>query len=133
MSRPRGWTVLGSGPMADAVRAELERDPDAYAPQTWSIKPVGICPCCDEEVFSCKTKHTNWEEGFATHSNVVHPRCDAKTSLPDPNGTAAGCCCKAPNWGPKHADAKATQKKPRKRKAAQKEPRKQKTKQKVHR
>lgn len=103
--RPRGWTVLGSGAMADSMRAEIERDPDRYAPETWSIEPKGICPCCDEEVFRCKTRHTGWSEGFATHAHVVHPRCDATTSLPDPNGTEVGCCCVAPNWGPKHKAA----------------------------
>lgn len=112
--RPRGWTVLGSGPMADSMRAELERDPDRYAPETWSINPVGHCPCCDEDVFACTTRHTGWNEGFATHANVVHPRCDARTGLPDPNGTVAGCCCVGPNWGPKHEEP-AKPKKPSKR------------------
>lgn len=100
--RPKGWTVLGSGAMADAMRAELERDPDRYAPETWSMEPVGHCPCCGEDVCRCTTRYTGWSEGFATHANVVHPRCNAETALPDPSGTAAGCCCVAPNWGPAH-------------------------------
>jgi hypothetical protein len=87
--------------MSDAVRAELERDPDRYAPETWSLNPVGHCPCCDKDVYRCTTRHTGWNEGFATHANVVHPRCNVK-GFPDPNGTEPGCCCVAPNWGPKH-------------------------------
>ena len=105
MTAPAGLTVIGSGPLADSVRAEIDRDPDRYRPETWSIDPVGHCPCCDQDVFRCTTRHTGWEEGFSTHSNVVHPRCDANTALPSPTGTVAGCCCKAPNWGPKHKDA----------------------------
>lgn len=97
------WRVIGRGAMADAVRAELARDPDAYRPETWSIDPVGRCSCCDQDVFRCTTRHTGWIEGFATHANVVHPRCNAETSLPDPNGDVAGCCCKSPQWGPQHS------------------------------
>lgn len=95
--------VLGSGPLADAMRAEIERDPDKYKPETWSIDPVGHCPCCDQDVFRCTTRHTKWVEGFATHGNVVHP-CLSSSGEPMPSaaGAFAGCCCVAPNWGPKH-------------------------------
>lgn len=103
--RPAGPIVLGSGPLADSVRARLEADPDRYTPETWSIDPVGHCPCCDEDVFSCTTRHTGWSEGFATHTNLVHPRCNAQTAKPDLNGTLPGCCCVAPNFGPMHAAA----------------------------
>lgn len=117
MSAPKGWTVLGSGPMADAVRAEIARDPDRYAPETWGMEPIGHCPCCDQDVYRCTTRHTGWTEGFATHANVIHPRCDAITCLPDPSGTAPGCCCMAPNWGPKHGKPlkKKAKPKPKKR------------------
>ncbi len=113
--RPKGWTVLGSGPLADAVRAEIERDPDRYAPETWGMSAVGVCPCCGDDVFRCTTRHTAWKEGFASHRNVLHPRCDTETGLPDPNGTEVGCCCVPPNWGPKHEEAKRAQRKPRSR------------------
>lgn len=112
--------MLGSGPMADAVRAEIERDPDAYAPETWSIDPDGKCPCCGELVYRCTTRHTKWEEGFATHKNVVHPAMDPDTGkFADENTvrSVSGCCCVAPNWGPKHDEQneKPKKKKPRKR------------------
>ena len=100
--RPRGWTVLGGGPMADAVRAEIERDPDRYAPETWSMVADGKCTCCGELVWRCTTRHTGWKPGFATYGNVVHPSMNPDTGLPDPDGTVSGCCCVAPNWGPKH-------------------------------
>lgn len=99
--RPRGWTVIGSGPLADEVRAEIARDPEAYLPETWSMKPVGRCPCCNERVYRCTTRHTGWQPGFATHSGKVHPAVDASGN-PTPAGAIAGCCCVAPNWGPKH-------------------------------
>lgn len=102
--KPRGWTVLGTGPLADATRALIEKDPDRYLPETWSIDPAGYCPCCDNDVFRCTTRHTGWRPGFATHANVVHPSFNAKTHEPDPDGTIAGCCCAAPNWGPKHKE-----------------------------
>ena len=111
--RPKGWTVLGSGPMADAMRAEIASDPDKYAPETWGLRPVGHCPCCDEDVFRCTTRHTGWVEGFATHFNVVHPRCNAETAEPDPNGAVPGCCCTAPNWGPLHKEGAVPPKKQR--------------------
>lgn len=101
--------------MSDAVRAELARDPEAYRPETWSIDPVGHCPCCDQDVFRCTTRQTGWTEGFATHDNVIHPRCNAETAVPDPAGTVAGCCCKDPNWGPKHDDDAAPVAKPRRK------------------
>lgn len=95
-------SVFGTGPLADAVRAEIARDPDRYRPETWSTMPSGNCPCCDSDVFRCTTRHTGWTEGFATHDNVVHPRMDPATCQPSQTGTVAGCCCVAPNWGPKH-------------------------------
>lgn len=104
--------ILGSGPMADEMRAMLEADPDRFRPETWSINPVGACPCCGEEVFRCTTHHTNWEEGFATHSGKVHPRADLKTGEIDPKGTTAACCCVPPNWGPAHSQ-KSRPRKPR--------------------
>lgn len=116
MSAPKGWTVLGSGSMADAMRAEIARDPDRYAPETWSIDPVGHCPCCAKDVYRCTTRYTGWTKGFATMGNVIHPKIDAKTCLPDPNGTAPGCCCVPPNFGPKHKK-KSASKKPTDRKA----------------
>lgn len=115
--RPKGWTVLGSGAMADSVRAELARDPDRYAPEQWRIDPDGQCPCCGELVYGCTTRHTGWRPGFATHSNVVHPSMDPETGRFADENTAravSGCCCVAPNWGPKHSeDAEA--KPPKKR------------------
>lgn len=35
MSKPKGWVVLGQGPLADAVRAQIAADPDRYLPETW--------------------------------------------------------------------------------------------------
>lgn len=99
-----GWKVIGSGRMADEIRAELARDPDKYRPETWSMKPEGHCPCCDQDVFRCTTRHTKFVEGFATHGNVVHPRC-GDDGHPSDAGAHAGCCCVAPNFGPKHAES----------------------------
>lgn len=104
------WKVLGSGPLADSMRAELARDPDRYRAETWSMSPEGRCQCCDEEVFRCTTRHTGWIEGFATHKNHVHPRVDAN-GQPDPSGAAGGCCCVPPNFGPKHAEPKRRRRK----------------------
>lgn len=110
--RPKGWTVLGGGAMADALRAEIDRDPDRYAPETWSVEPAGVCPCCSEDVFRCTTRHTGWSEGFATHANALHVRCNDE-GYPDPNGKQCGCCCVAPNFGPMHD--KALKRKPKRR------------------
>lgn len=96
--------------MADAVRAEIERDPERYRPETWSTEPIGHCPCCDQDVYRCTTRHTGWTEGFATHANVVHPRLTARGKL------FAGCCCKPGQWGPKHK-ATAPTKAPRRKRA----------------
>jgi len=105
--------------MADAVRAEIDRDPDHYRPETWSIEPVGYCPCCDRDVFRCTTRHTGWTEGCATHRHVVHPRINVETHAPDPNGSGVGCCCVAPHFGSKHAeiDPPSKVKKPGKKRA----------------
>lgn len=116
MTAPKGWTVLGTGPLADAMRAEIARDPDAYRPETWSIEQFAHCPCCDEDIFRCTTRHTGWVEGFATHSNKVHPRVDPKTGLADPNGTVATCCCVPPNFGPAHTQKSRPKRRARRRK-----------------
>ncbi len=108
--KPKGWTVLGTGPLADSIRTELARDPDRYRPETWSIEPAGHCPCCDEDVFRCTTRHTGWEPGYATHSNRVHPAIDPVTCLADPKGAAAGCCCVPPNYGRAHATKRRARK-----------------------
>lgn len=99
---PRGWVVLGSGPLADSVRETIAADPDRYRPETWSIDPVNRCPCCDEDVFRCTTRHTGWISGFATHAGVVHTTYNSKTERPDPYGDVFSCCCVPPNWGPMH-------------------------------
>lgn len=116
MTAPKGWTVLGSGPLADGIRAELERDPERYRPETWSIKPVGHCPCCDDDVYRCTTQHTGWTEGFATLSSKVHPRLDAKTGLEDPDGTSVGCCCVPPNFSAAHTQRRRKRNAKRRRK-----------------
>jgi len=100
--RPQGWRVLGSGPLADEMRAMLAADPDKYAPETWSIHPHAKCPCCSQLVYRCTTRHTAWREGFATHSNVVHTSYSSETKQPDLNGDMFACCCVPPHWGPKH-------------------------------
>lgn len=107
---PKRMVVLGSGPLADAMRAltsiavalgDVVANARRFRPETWSIKPHAVCPCCGEEIFRCTTRHTGWVEGFATHSNKVHPTVDPKTREPAPDGVPT-CCCVAPNWGPKH-------------------------------
>lgn len=115
MTARKGWVVLGSGPLADEMRATIARDPDRYRPETWSMKPAGHCPCCDEDVFRCTTRHTGWVEGFATHSNKVHPSVDPTTREPDPNGVPT-CCCVPPDFGPAHAQPKFKERKARRRK-----------------
>jgi len=112
--------VLGSGPLADAMRRQIEADPDAYRPETWSMSPAGICPCCEAKVFRCTTRHTGWEPGFATLNHRIHPAFNAETKQPDPAGTIVGCCCVAPNWGPKHSDPKALEKEARRLKRRRK-------------
>lgn len=96
--------ILGRGPLADEMRAMMAADPDRYRPTTWSLEPVGHCPCCDEDVYRATTRHTGWRQGFSTHSDVLHPSFNAKTKEPDPEGTIAGCCCKPGAWGPVHAE-----------------------------
>ena len=110
MTKPALPRILGSGPLADTMRAQVAADPDRFRPETWSIEPDGVCPCCGEEVFRCTTRHTGWAEGFATHANVVHPRMNPETgefAKPDEHAVS-GCCCKAPNWGPKHDEPAST-------------------------
>lgn len=97
--------VLGSGPLADSMRAMIAEDPDRYRPETWSMTGHK-CPCCGQKVFRCTTRHTDWHPGFATLDNAVHPSFDAQTKQPALGGTLAGCCCVAPNWGPKHQPKK---------------------------
>jgi len=94
--------VLGSGPLADSMRATIAADPDRYRPETWGMDPVNTCPCCDQEIFRCTTRHTGWRSGFASLANVVHPSYNAETREPDPDGILFSCCCVAPNWGPAH-------------------------------
>lgn len=86
--KPAGWTVLGSGTFADAVRAEIAKDPDRYRPVTWGAQPVGFCPCCGKNVHPVISRHTAWERGFSTSpgdEGVVHPSC----VIPG----KADCCC----------------------------------------
>lgn len=96
--------MLGGGRLAEQMREMIAADPDRYRPETWSMDPVGGCPCCGQDVYRCTTRHTEWREGFASHHNVVHPSFNAGTHEPDPGGTVVGCCCVAPNWGPMHRD-----------------------------
>lgn len=100
MAKPATPVVLGSGPLADAMRAEIERDPDRYRPMTCSIDPVGVCPCCEKDVFSVSSRLTDFERGFATgigDDAVLHQQVV--------DGEMVGtCCCVAPNFGPKHAE-----------------------------
>lgn len=104
--------------MADAMRAEMAKDPDRYRPVSYSMKPVGHCPCCKQNVHRTTSRHTNWEPGFATLGEppIVHPAYDDATGAPDPKGNVAGCCCVAPNFGPAHA--KKPKRKTSKRKVA---------------
>lgn len=120
--RPKGWTVLGpagQGGLSDAIRAELERDPDKYAPETWSIDPTGVCPCCGDEVFRATTRYTNWDEGFLSHAKKIHHKVNDDGEI-DPNGQRVGCCCVAPNFAPTHDAARREQ--DRKAKAKRKKP-----------
>ncbi len=84
--RPGLPMILGTGWMADEMRATMAKDPDRYRPTTWGMTPVGTCTCCK----------------FSTHDDVIHPSFNAKTREPDSEGTIAGCCCKEGAWGPKH-------------------------------
>lgn len=99
--KPAGPIVLGSGRLADEVRAKIAADPDRYRPESWGMRAEGTCPCCGEEVFRCTTRHTGWRSGFATYRNVVHPNINAD-GVPCPTGTLVGCCCKQGAFGPKH-------------------------------
>lgn len=103
-NKPALPMVLGSGPLADEMRAMIAADPDRYRPSTWSTKPVGTCPCCNQKAFRCRTRFTNFEDGFSTHADVVHPSFNPETQEPDPRGTVAGCCCVPGQWGPKHRE-----------------------------
>lgn len=97
MSKPALPVILGRGSLADAMRAEIARDPDRYRAVTIGVVPVGVCPCCDQEVYSVTSRVTGWVPGYATGASetaVAHPVVE---------GGAVGCCCVAPNWGPKHA------------------------------
>lgn len=109
-------TILGSGPMADSMRAQVAADPDRFRPETWSMDPVGECPCCGRHIHRATTRETGFVEGFMSHAKVVHPRMNPETGEPDPNGTVPGCCCSGDNWGPKH-DEPAPKAKPRKRRS----------------
>ncbi len=95
MSRPALPVILGRGPIADAMRAQVARDPDRYLPVTISIVPSGVCPCCEQDVYCVTSKVTAWEPGYATGIEtdaILHPLVEG----------GVGCCCIAPNWGPKH-------------------------------
>lgn len=107
--------VLGSGALADEMRRMIEADPDRYRAETWSMDPVGKCPCCGQKVYSAKTRHTAFLRGFLTMAEppVIHPSFDLEGKR-DPDGPLAGCCCKDGEWGPKHSEPK---KPPRGRKA----------------
>lgn len=111
--KPMVPVVLGSGPLADEMRAMIAADPDSYRPTTWSMSPVGKCPCCSEKVYRCTTRHTGWKPGFATHADAVHPSFNDQ-GKPDPNGGRVGCCCKEGAWGPKHAEQAKPKRKPKK-------------------
>jgi hypothetical protein len=102
VNKPALPVILGSGPVADSMRATVAADPDRFRPETWSINPVNRCPCCKQLVYRCTTRHTNWISGFATHANVVHITYNSETEQPDPSGDIFSCCCVAPNWGPEH-------------------------------
>lgn len=95
--------VLGTGPLADAMRAQIEADLDRYRPTTWSMKPVGTCPCCSKSVYKATTRYTSWKPGYSTMDNVIHPTFRFKDKEPDPDGGLVGCCCKPGEWGPKHS------------------------------
>ena len=94
MSKPAPPLVIGSGPIADAMRAAIAADPDRYRPMSISIDPVGHCPCCGLDVYRVSSRATGFEEGFATGTEddaIVHPRCNA-LGLPDPEGEYPGGC-----------------------------------------
>jgi hypothetical protein len=125
--RPAGWMVLGKpgdNPLADGIRAQLASDPDKYAPETWSIDPVGVCPCCGDEVFRATTRHTNWDEGFLSHALRVHHKVN-EAGVIDPTGGRVACCCVAPDFAPNHDAARREQdrrEKKTKAKASRKKP-----------
>jgi hypothetical protein len=98
--------IFGSGPMADAMRAEMAKDPDRYRPQSMDTHPLGRCPCCELDVYRVNGRITNFEEGFATgleDDAIVHPRVGDK-GKPAERGLWLGCCCVPPKWGPKHTE-----------------------------
>lgn len=124
--KPTVPMILGSGALADAMRRMVDSDPDRYRPVTISTRPVGRCPCCGEDIYRITSRHTNWVEAFAPASfassnperpqaGSVHPRF-SKARQPDPHGPIAGCCCVAPDWGPKHKEE--TKKKPKGKKVS---------------
>lgn len=119
MAKPALPVVLGSGPLADSMRRMMAEDPDRYRPVTISMNYAFKCPCCKRKVYRVTSRWTNWEEGFSTgteESDLIHPRLNDQRR-PDPNGEHAGCCCKAPNWGPLHAQEEAEAKRKPRRKA----------------
>lgn len=92
--KPALPTVLGSGPLADAVRAQIASDPDRYRPMSISMRPVGHCPACGLDVYKVSSRLTNFEEAFATSTSddaILHPRCNDE-GFEDPKGTFAGGC-----------------------------------------
>lgn len=100
--KPMVPVVLGSGPMADAMRAQIAADPDRYRPTSISMYPAGTCPCCGADVYRVRSRLTDFEEGYATGTEVdalLHP------TLKDGAGDriGPGCCCSEGAWGPKHA------------------------------
>lgn len=102
--KPNLPMILGTGPLADAMRAQIAADPDRYRPTSWSMTSVGCCPCCKKNVYRATTRHTGWKPGYSTHDDVIHPSFNAKTKEPDPEGALVGCCCKPEKWGPQHCE-----------------------------
>lgn len=90
MAKPATPIVLGSGQLAESVRAQIVADPDRYRPATYSIDPIGVCPCCEREVFRARSRYTNFENGFVTflaEGEVLHQQ-------PGKDGVLeARCCC----------------------------------------
>ena len=65
MSKPALPMIFGSGPMADAVREQMAKDPDRYRPVTIGMHQVGVCPWCMGRVVSYSGRENNFEDGFA--------------------------------------------------------------------
>lgn len=104
MAKPATPIILGSGPLADAMRAQVDADPDRYRPMTCSMHPVGVCPCCEQEVYSVRSRITAFEPGYATGISddaVLHQQPTGVGGTLEPR-----CCCVAPNFGPKHRETK---------------------------